>query len=78
MLTAREKAHVIRRQQVSGQTAIKFGGAAVNRDLSDRDPDCPLPAGGPDPGREHDLQGRASVRMYRDPGHHCERVAGAR
>jgi FMN-dependent oxidoreductase (nitrilotriacetate monooxygenase family) len=64
---AREKAHVVRRQQVSGQTAIKFAEQLWNRDLSDRDPDGPLPAEDPIPGENTISKGRASVRMYRDP-----------
>jgi len=64
---AREKAHVIRRQQVSGQTAIKFAEQLWNRDLSDRDPDGPLPAEDPVVGENTISKGRASVRMYRDP-----------
>jgi len=64
---AREKAHVIRRHQVSGQTAIKFAEQLWNRDLSDRDPDGPLPAEDPVVGENTISKGRASVRMYRDP-----------
>lgn len=64
---AREKAHVIRRQQVSGQTAIRFAEQLWNRDLSDRDPDGPLPADDPVVGENTIAKGRASVRMYRDP-----------
>ena len=64
---AHEKAHVIRRQQVSGQTAIKFAEQLWNRDLSDRDPDGPLPAEDPVVGENTISRGRASVRMYRDP-----------
>jgi FMN-dependent oxidoreductase (nitrilotriacetate monooxygenase family) len=40
---AQEKADVIRHQQVSGQTAIKFLEQLWNRDLSAHDPDGPLP-----------------------------------
>ena len=64
---AHEKAHVVRRQQVSGQTAIKFAEQLWNRDLSDRDPDGPLPAEDPVVGENTIAKGRASVRMYRDP-----------
>ena len=64
---AREKAHVVRRQQVSGQTAIKFAEQLWNRDLSDHDPDGPLPAEDPVVGENTIAKGRASVRMYRDP-----------
>jgi FMN-dependent oxidoreductase (nitrilotriacetate monooxygenase family) len=64
---AQERADVIRRQQVSGQTAIKFLEQLWNRDLSPYDPDGPLPAVDPDPGENTIARGRASVRMYRDP-----------
>ena len=64
---AHEKAHEIRMQQVSGQTAIKFLEQLWNRDLSDHDPDGPLPAVDPVVGENTISKGRASVRMYRDP-----------
>ncbi|MGA5300262.1 NtaA/DmoA family FMN-dependent monooxygenase [Nucisporomicrobium flavum] len=64
---AREKAHLIRRQQVSGQTAIKFLEQLWNRDLSAYDPDGPLPEIDPDVSENHIARGRASVRMHRDP-----------
>ena len=64
---AQERADVVRRQQVSGQTAIKFLEQLWNRDLSSYDPDGPLPAVDPDPGENTIARGRASVRMYRDP-----------
>ena len=64
---AQEKAHEIRMQQVSGQTAIKFLEQLWNRDLSDHDPDGPLPAVDPLVGENTISKGRASVRMYRDP-----------
>jgi FMN-dependent oxidoreductase (nitrilotriacetate monooxygenase family) len=64
---ARERAAVIRRQQVSGQTAIKFLEQLWNRDLSSYDPDGPLPAVEPLVGENTVAKGRASVRMYRDP-----------
>jgi FMN-dependent oxidoreductase (nitrilotriacetate monooxygenase family) len=64
---AHEKARVVRRQQVSGQTAIKFAEQLWNRDLSDRDPDGPLPAEDPVVGENTVAKGRASVRMHRDP-----------
>ncbi|HEX5404277.1 MAG TPA: NtaA/DmoA family FMN-dependent monooxygenase [Pseudonocardiaceae bacterium] len=63
---AQEKADVIRHQQVSGATAIKFAEQLWNRDLSGYDPDGPLPAVDPVLG-ENLSKGRASVRMYRDP-----------
>ena len=64
---AQEKAHEIRMQQVSGQTAIKFLEQLWNRDLSDHDPDGPLPEIDPLVGENTIARGRASVRMYRDP-----------
>src|SRR5690349_2762564 len=64
---AHEKAYEVRRHQVSGQTAIKFAEQLWNRDLSDRDPDGPLPAEDPVVGENTISKGRASVRMYRDP-----------
>ena len=64
---AQEKAAIIRRQQVSGQTAIKFLEQLWNRDLSGYDPDGPLPEIDPDVSENHIARGRASVRMYRDP-----------
>jgi FMN-dependent oxidoreductase (nitrilotriacetate monooxygenase family) len=64
---AREKAHVIRRQQVSGRTAIKLAEQLWNRDLSDLDPDGPLPEVDPLVGENTIAKGRASVRMHKDP-----------
>lgn len=64
---AEEKAYAVRRQQVSGATAIKFAEQLWNRDLSDRDPDGPLPAEDPVVGENTISKGRASVRMHRDP-----------
>ena len=64
---AQEKAAVVRRQQVSGQTAIKFAEQLWNRDLSGYDPDGPLPDVDPVVGDSHISRGRASVRMFRDP-----------
>ncbi|MFC1402906.1 MULTISPECIES: NtaA/DmoA family FMN-dependent monooxygenase [Streptacidiphilus] len=64
---AQEKAALIRRQQVSGQTAIKFLEQLWNRDLSDHDPDGPLPEVDPLVGENTIAKGRASVRMHRDP-----------
>ncbi|MDN5915817.1 MAG: NtaA/DmoA family FMN-dependent monooxygenase [Pseudonocardia sp.] len=64
---AAEKADVVRHQQVSGQTAIKFAEQLWNRDLSDLDPDGPLPSLDPVVGENTVSKGRASVRMYRDP-----------
>jgi FMN-dependent oxidoreductase (nitrilotriacetate monooxygenase family) len=64
---AADRAHEIRLQQVSGQTAIKFLEQLWNRDLSDHDPDGPLPAIDPLPGENTVAKGRASVRIHRDP-----------
>jgi FMN-dependent oxidoreductase (nitrilotriacetate monooxygenase family) len=64
---AHERAHVVRRQQVSGQTAIKFLEQVWNTDLSAHDPDGPLPGTDPVVGESTIAPGRASVRMYRDP-----------
>ncbi|KPH97214.1 FMN-dependent oxidoreductase, nitrilotriacetate monooxygenase family [Actinobacteria bacterium OK074] len=64
---AEEIAHEVRRQQVSGATAIKHLEFVWNRDLSGYDPDGPLPDVDPDVGESHISKGRAQVRMYRDP-----------
>jgi FMN-dependent oxidoreductase (nitrilotriacetate monooxygenase family) len=64
---AAEEARAVRRQQVSGQTAIKLAEQLWNRDLSGYDPDGPLPEVDPDPGENTIARGRASVRMHRDP-----------
>jgi FMN-dependent oxidoreductase (nitrilotriacetate monooxygenase family) len=64
---AHERAHVVRRQQVSGQTAIKFLEQVWNTDLSGHDPDGPLPSTDPVVSGTTIAPGRASVRMYRDP-----------
>ena len=64
---ADERAREIRLQQVSPATAIKFLEQLWNRDLSDHDPDGPLPSVDPLPGENTVAQGRASVRMHRDP-----------
>jgi FMN-dependent oxidoreductase (nitrilotriacetate monooxygenase family) len=63
---ARELAHGVRLQQVSGQTAIRLAEQLWNRDLSGYDPDGPLPVIDPDPGEHTVAAGRASVRMYSD------------
>ena len=64
---AAEIAHEVRRQQVSGQTAIKLLEQLWNRDLSGYDPDGPLPGIDPYPAENTIARGRASVRMHRDP-----------
>jgi FMN-dependent oxidoreductase (nitrilotriacetate monooxygenase family) len=77
---AQQAAAAVRRQQVSGQTAIKFLEQLWNRDLSGYDPDGPLPASDPDPGEHTVARGRASVRMHRDPvavSRECRAIADA-
>ncbi|MGW3953193.1 NtaA/DmoA family FMN-dependent monooxygenase [Streptomyces sp. NPDC004752] len=64
---AEELARAVRRQQVSGATAIKHLEFVWNRDLSGYDPDGPLPEIDPNVDEEHISRGRAQVRMYRDP-----------
>jgi FMN-dependent oxidoreductase (nitrilotriacetate monooxygenase family) len=64
---AAEIAHKVRLAQVSPQTAIKFLEQLWNRDLSDHDPDGPLPSTDPIVGENTISRGRASVRMHRDP-----------
>lgn len=64
---AQELAHEVRRQQVSGATAIKYLEHVWNRDLSAYDPDGPLPDVDPVPGENTIALGRASVRQFRDP-----------
>ncbi|MCR3749225.1 LLM class flavin-dependent oxidoreductase [Lentzea californiensis] len=64
---AQEKAAVVRRQQVSGATAIRFLEQVWNRDLSGYDPDGPLPDVEPLAGENTIAKGRASVRMFKDP-----------
>jgi FMN-dependent oxidoreductase (nitrilotriacetate monooxygenase family) len=63
---ARERADVVRREQVSGQTAIRFLERVWNQDLSFVDPDGPLPD--LDPVTEGDpiAQGLASTRLFAD------------
>jgi FMN-dependent oxidoreductase (nitrilotriacetate monooxygenase family) len=69
---AHEYADVVRHQQVSGPTAIRFLEQVWNRDLSGYDPDGPLPEIDPEAGQNTVARGRASVRMFGD------RVATAR
>jgi FMN-dependent oxidoreductase (nitrilotriacetate monooxygenase family) len=64
---AADIAHDVRLAQVSPKTAIKFLEQLWNRDLSDHDPDGPLPTVDPVVGEHTIARGRASVRMYRDP-----------
>ena len=63
---AEDIAHDVRLAQVSPQTAIKFLEQLWNRDLSEHDPDGPLPAVDPLVGENTISRGRASVRMFRD------------
>lgn len=62
---AQEKSHVVRRQQVSPQTAILLLEQLWNRDLSAYDPEGPLPEVDPDVSTTSIIQGRA--RMFPDP-----------
>jgi FMN-dependent oxidoreductase (nitrilotriacetate monooxygenase family) len=62
---AREHARLVRRQQVSPQTAILLLEQLWNRDLSAYDAEGPLPDIDPDVSAESIIQGR--VRMYPDP-----------
>ncbi|WP_018549411.1 NtaA/DmoA family FMN-dependent monooxygenase [Streptomyces sp. LaPpAH-108] len=64
---AAELAREVRRQQVSGATALKHLEFVWNRDLSGYDPEGPLPEVDPLVSEEHISRGRAQVRMYRDP-----------
>ena len=64
---AADIAHEVRLAQVSPATAIKFLEQLWNRDLSDHDPDGPLPSVDPVVGENTIARGRASLRMYRDP-----------
>ncbi|WP_273732528.1 NtaA/DmoA family FMN-dependent monooxygenase [Mycolicibacterium septicum] len=64
---AADLAHEVRLAQVSPATAIKFLEQLWNRDLSDHDPDGPLPTVDPVVGENTIAKGRASVRMHRDP-----------
>lgn len=64
---AAERAAEVRRQQVSGATALRHLEFVWNRDLSGYDPDGPLPEIDPLVGDGHIAEGRAQVRMYRDP-----------
>ena len=56
-----ERSAVIRRQQVSGPTAILFLEQVWNRDLSAYDPDGPLPDSEPDLDNPNIAQGRVSA-----------------
>ena len=69
-----ERAADIRRQQVSGPTAILFLEQVWNRDLSAYDPDGPLPDIDPDLDRTG--RGAGSGQSVRRPADHGRRVAG--
>ncbi|MGW0662954.1 NtaA/DmoA family FMN-dependent monooxygenase [Streptodolium elevatio] len=56
---AAELSYAVSRQQVSGRTAIAFLERVWNRDLSDHDPDGPLPSVDPYLGETELSQGRA-------------------
>ncbi|WP_327004643.1 NtaA/DmoA family FMN-dependent monooxygenase [Dactylosporangium sp. NBC_01737] len=62
---AAERAHHIRRQQVSPQTAILLLEQLWNKDLSDHDPDGPLPAFDPVLDDDSIIKGR--TRLFDDP-----------
>ncbi|AFR47277.1 NtaA/DmoA family FMN-dependent monooxygenase [Gordonia sp. KTR9] len=62
---AHQNAAVIRRQQVSGATAIGYIEEVWNRDLSAYDPDGPLPAIEPALDADSIIQGK--TRLTRDP-----------
>ena len=69
---AAENARQVQYQQVGPHTAIAFAEQVWNRDLSDVDPDGPVPSFDPKTADDvdsgaHISKGRASVRMYKDP-----------
>jgi len=64
---AAELAQEVRLQQVSGATAIKLAEQLWNTDLSELDPDGPVPSFDPVVGENTIAKGRASVRMHKDP-----------
>ncbi|MGI3784655.1 MAG: NtaA/DmoA family FMN-dependent monooxygenase [Janthinobacterium lividum] len=64
---AADLAAEVRLQQVSGATAIKLAEQLWNTDLSDLDPDGPVPSFDPVVGENTIAKGRASVRMHKDP-----------
>ncbi|SOD74865.1 FMN-dependent oxidoreductase (nitrilotriacetate monooxygenase family) [Jatrophihabitans sp. GAS493] len=63
---AQDLAHEVRLQQVSGQTAINFLEQLWNRDLSDYDPDGPLPEIDPELGDPKIARGTARARQFTD------------
>jgi FMN-dependent oxidoreductase (nitrilotriacetate monooxygenase family) len=64
---AHEYADHVRRQQISGQTAMLLAEQVWNRDLSAYDPDGPLPEIDPLVGTDAISKGRATAHFYRDP-----------
>jgi FMN-dependent oxidoreductase (nitrilotriacetate monooxygenase family) len=60
---AQEKAEWVRREQVTPRTALAMAGLVWNRDLSDRDPDGPLPAEEPN---EPDQSGAFGSARFND------------
>jgi FMN-dependent oxidoreductase (nitrilotriacetate monooxygenase family) len=74
-----ERSDQIRRQQVSGPTAILFLEQVWNRDLSGYDPDGPLPDIDPDLSNESIVQGRVPVfRDRMDTATKWRQLAGAK
>jgi alkanesulfonate monooxygenase SsuD/methylene tetrahydromethanopterin reductase-like flavin-dependent oxidoreductase (luciferase family) len=73
---ARERAAVVRRQQVSGPTAIVFAEQLWNRDLSAYDPDGPLPDVDPVEGEITIAPGSIPARAF--AGRRHETVEGLR
>jgi len=73
---AHERAEVVRRQQVSGGTAIVFAEQLWNRDLSSYDPDGPLPDVEPVEGEITIAPGSIPARMF--SGRRHETVAQLR
>ncbi|SFS78737.1 NtaA/DmoA family FMN-dependent monooxygenase [Saccharopolyspora flava] len=63
---AQEQAAIIRKQQVSGPTAIAFLEQLWNTDLGELDPDGPLPDFDPVVDGDTLSKGRASTRMFGD------------
>lgn len=60
-----EKYHTVRNEQVTGQTALILLEQIWNRDLSDYDPDGPVPDIDPDPEAPPIIQGRAFLHQDR-------------
>ncbi|WP_040832538.1 NtaA/DmoA family FMN-dependent monooxygenase [Nocardia jiangxiensis] len=60
-----EKYHAVRNDQVTGQTALILLEQIWNRDLSEYDPEGPVPAIDPDPDAPPIIQGRAFVHQDR-------------